>query len=124
MIVVVAGANGLVGSRLCLALVQLGVGVRAVVRRPGKAPAVQGVEEQVGDFANASFAARVLAGADAAISTVHPMGSDAEVQRRIGVVGSTTFAKGPRRNSVGELRRVGWCDPVIPFAVEVVAGEG
>jgi uncharacterized protein YbjT (DUF2867 family) len=85
MIVVVTGANGLVGSRLCAALAERGASVRAVVRRAGTAPRGPGIGEQVGDFADAGFAASVLAGADAAVTTVHPMGSDAQVQRRIGV---------------------------------------
>ena len=92
MIVVVTGASGLVGSRLCAALSERGVSVRAVVRRSGSAPAVPGVAEQVGDFTDAGFAASVLAGADAAVTTVHPMGSDGAVQRRIGVAGTTSFA--------------------------------
>jgi nucleoside-diphosphate-sugar epimerase len=93
VIVVVTGANGLVGSRLCAALAQRGVSVRAVVRRPGAAPAVDSVEERVGDFTDAGFAAEVLAGAGAAVSTVHPLGADGQVQRRIGVEGTTTFAR-------------------------------
>lgn len=93
VIVVVTGANGLVGSRLCAAIAQRGASVRAVVRRPGAAPEVAGVTEQVGDFADAAFAAPVLAGADAAVTTVHPMGSDGQVQRRIGVEGTLTFAR-------------------------------
>src|SRR3954463_8497367 len=34
--------------------------------------------------------------------------------------------RSPRRNSLGRCRRVGWCgrDGVVPFAVEVVAGDG
>ncbi|MCY7366423.1 MAG: NAD(P)H-binding protein [Frankiaceae bacterium] len=93
MIVVVTGANGLVGSRLCAALAGRGASVRAVVRRTGAMPAVPGVAEQVGDFTDTGFAASVLAGADAAVTTVHPMGSDGQVQRRIGVEGTTTFAR-------------------------------
>jgi 2-alkyl-3-oxoalkanoate reductase len=93
VIVVVTGANGLVGSRLCAALSQRGASVRAVVRRPGAAPAVPGVEEHVGDFTDIGFAAPVLAGADAAVTTVHPMGSHGEVQRRVGVEGTTAFAR-------------------------------
>jgi nucleoside-diphosphate-sugar epimerase len=93
VIVVVTGANGLVGSRLCAALRRRGASVRAVVRRPGAAPVAHGVTEQVGDFSDPAFAATVLAGADAAVTTVHPMGSDRAVQRRIGVEGTTTFAR-------------------------------
>ncbi len=92
MIVVVTGANGLVGSRLCAALAAGGTSVRAVVRRAGTAPTVAGVAEQVGDFTDAGFAARVLAGAEAAVTTVHPMGSDEAAQRRVGVEGTRTFA--------------------------------
>ena len=93
MIVVVTGANGLVGSRLCTLLAGRGVDVRAVVRRPGAAPVVPGVTEHVGDFTDPGFAASVLAGADAAVTTVHPMGSDGQVQRRIGVEGTAGFAR-------------------------------
>jgi nucleoside-diphosphate-sugar epimerase len=93
MIVVVTGANGLVGSRLCAALAERGASVRAVVRRSGAAPHAAGVAEHVGDFTDAGFAAGVLAGADAAVTTVHPMGSDGDVQRRVGVEGTTTFAR-------------------------------
>ena len=93
MIVVVTGANGLVGSRLCAALAERGADVRAVVRQPGAAPSLPGVVEHVGDFTDAGFAASVLAGADAAVTTVHPMGSAGDVQRRIGVEGTATFAR-------------------------------
>lgn len=93
MLVVVTGANGLVGSRLCAALAERGASVRAVVRRSGTAPAVPGVAEQVGDFTDTGFSASVLSGADAAVTTVHPMGSDEQVQRRIGVQGTTSFAR-------------------------------
>ncbi len=93
VIVVVTGANGLVGSRLCSALAGRGATVRAVVRRTGATPAVPGVAEQVGDFTDPGFAASVLAGADAAVTTVHPMGSAGEVQRRIGVEGTAGFAR-------------------------------
>ncbi len=63
------------------------------MRRAGAAPTVRGVEERVGDFTDTSFAAMVLAGADAAVTTVHPMGSDGEVQRWVGVEGTTSFAR-------------------------------
>lgn len=93
MLVVVTGANGLVGSRLCAALVERGADVRAVVRRPGLAPPAAGVLEHVGDFTDAAFAAAVLRDADAAVTTVHPMGSDEQTQRRIGVHGTATFTR-------------------------------
>ena len=106
MIVVVTGANGLVGSRLCAALAERGAGVRAVVRRAGAAPELPGVAEQVGDFTDAGFAASVLAGADAAVTTVHPMGSDREAQRRIGVEGTTSFARAAAEAGVARFVHV------------------
>ncbi len=93
MLVVVTGANGLVGSRLCAALVGQGAEVRAIVRRPGLAPTSPGVEELVGEFTDPTWAASVLEGADAAVTTVHPMGSDEATQRRVGVQGTVSFAR-------------------------------
>jgi nucleoside-diphosphate-sugar epimerase len=91
-IVVVTGANGLVGSHVVSALSERGATVRAVVRRPGTAPDVPGVEEHVGDFGDAAFAASVVAGADALVTTVHPLGGDADEQRRIGLDGTLAIA--------------------------------
>ena len=48
--------------------------VRAVVRRAGSAP-VLGVTEHVGDFADEGLAREVTKGADAVITTGHPIGS-------------------------------------------------
>lgn len=99
--VVVTGANGLVGAAVCAALAERGARVRAVVRRPGTAPAVRDVEERVGDFTDATFAAEVVAGADALVTTVHPMGDDRETQERIGVHGTTTIARAAADVGVG-----------------------
>ncbi len=94
--VVVTGANGLVGAHTCAALVERGAVVRAVVRREGTAPALAGVEEWVGEFHDPAFAASVTEGAGALVTTVHPMGSDLETQRRIGVEGTTVIATAAR----------------------------
>lgn len=92
-IVVVTGANGLVGSHVVSALSERGATVRAVVRRPGTAPDLAGVEEHVGDFGDRGFAARVVAGADALVTTVHPLDGDRDEQRRIGLDGTLAIAE-------------------------------
>ena len=92
-IVVVTGANGLVGSHVVAALSERGATVRAVVRRVGTAPDAAGVEEHVGDFADPDFAASVVAGADALVTTVHPLGSGREDQRRVGLDGTLVVAE-------------------------------
>lgn len=92
-VVVVTGANGLVGAHVCAALAERGANVRAVVRRAGTAPTIRDVEERVGEFTDEAFAAEVVAGADAVVTTVHPMGDDRETQERIGVQGTATVAR-------------------------------
>ena len=94
--VVVTGANGLVGGRVCATLAERGVPVRAVVRRPGTAPVLPGVEEVVGEFFDAELASQVTQGAVAVVTTVHPMGSDRETQHRIGVSGTAVMARAAR----------------------------
>jgi nucleoside-diphosphate-sugar epimerase len=105
-VVVVTGANGFVGARTCAALVERGATVRAVVRRAGAAPELPGVEERVGDFTDPAFAAEVLAGAEAAVTTVHPMGSDRATQERVGVAGTLAFAEAAGAVGVDRLVHV------------------
>jgi nucleoside-diphosphate-sugar epimerase len=105
-VVVVTGANGLVGAAVCRALVERGAQVRAVVRRAGTAPALEGVTEHVGDFADEGLAREVTQGADAVLTTVHPMGSSREVQHRVGVQGTPVLARAARDAGVARLVHV------------------
>jgi nucleoside-diphosphate-sugar epimerase len=104
--VVVTGANGFVGSHVCAALADRGVAVRAVVRRPGTAPALPGVEERVGDFQEPDFAAAVVDGASTVVTTVHPMSSDPVTQQRVSVEGTSTLARAARGAGVPLLVHV------------------
>jgi 2-alkyl-3-oxoalkanoate reductase len=92
-VVVVTGANGLVGSHVVTALAERGARVRAVVRRVGTAPQAPGVEEHVGEFGDPAFADEVVAGADALVTTVHPLGSGRDDQRRVGLDGTLVVAE-------------------------------
>ncbi|HJX43903.1 MAG TPA: NAD-dependent epimerase/dehydratase family protein [Geodermatophilus sp.] len=105
-VVVVTGANGLVGAAVCRALVERSAQVRAVVRRAGSAPVLDGVTEHVGDFADVSLARAVTPGADAVVTTVHPMGSSREVQHRVGVEGTPVLARAARDAGVARLVHV------------------
>jgi nucleoside-diphosphate-sugar epimerase len=105
-VVVVTGANGLVGNAVVRALVERSAQVRAVVRRAGSAPALDGVTEHVGDFADEGLARAVTRGADAVVTTVHPMGSSREVQHRVGVEGTPVLARAARDAGVARLVHV------------------
>lgn len=105
-VVVVTGANGLVGTAVCRALAARSAQVRAVVRRAGSAPVLDGVTEHVGDFADADVARAVTRGADAVVTTVHPMGSSRETQHRVGVEGTPVLARAARDAGVARLVHV------------------
>ena len=105
-VVVVTGANGLVGAAVCRALAERSAQVRAVVRRAGSAPALDGVTEHVGDPADPDLARAVTAGADAVVTTVHPMGSSREVQHQVGVDDTQVLARSARDAGVGRLVHV------------------
>ena len=105
-VVVVTGANGFVGSAVCRALVERPAQVRAVVRRAGSAPALDGVTELVGEFDDGGFAWVVTQGADAVVTTVHPMGSSRGVQHRVGVEGTPVLARAARDAGVARFVHV------------------
>jgi nucleoside-diphosphate-sugar epimerase len=124
-VVVVTGANGLVGAALCRALVERSAQVRAVVRRAGTAPALDGVTEHVGDFADESLAREVTRGADAVVTTVHPMGSSREVQHRVGVEGTPVIARAARDAGVARLVHVSTAGVYdLPAGAGDVADDG
>ncbi len=102
-VVVVTGANGLVGTAVSRALVERSAQVRAVVRRAGSAPALDGVTEHVGDFADEDLARAVTEGADAVVTTVHPMGSPRDVQHRVAVEGTPVLARAARDAGVARF---------------------
>lgn len=97
--IVVTGANGLVGAAVCHALVERGAAVRALVRRGGTAPVLEGVHEHVGDLTDPDVIRAVCTDADAFVHTVHPMGEDDAAQQRA-VEWATGVAQGAREAQV------------------------
>ena len=102
-VVVVTGANGLVGAAVCRALAERSAQVRAVVRRAGSAPVLDGLTEHVGDFADEDLARAVTRGADAVVTTVHPMGSPRDVQHQVAVEGTPVLARAARDAGVARF---------------------
>jgi 2-alkyl-3-oxoalkanoate reductase len=102
-VVVVTGANGFVGARICGALVERGARVRAIVRRAGTAPQLPGVVEVVGDFTEPELAAAVVPGTSSVVTTAHPMGSDRGAQQRIGVTGTLVLARAAASAGIDRL---------------------
>ena len=76
MKIAVIGASGNAGSRITAELVRRGHGVTAIVRHPEKIAAQAGVTAVKGDVADQAGLAHLLAGHDAAISSVRFLASD------------------------------------------------
>ena len=76
MKIAVIGASGNAGSRITAELVRRGHSVTAIVRNPEKVAAQSGVTPAKGDVGDQAGLARLLAGHDAAISSVRFLASD------------------------------------------------
>ena len=76
MKIAVIGASGNAGSRITAELARRGHAVTAIARNPNKIVAQANVTAVAGDVLDQAGLARLLAGHDAAISSVHFMASD------------------------------------------------
>ncbi|MDH7794656.1 MULTISPECIES: NAD(P)-dependent oxidoreductase [unclassified Beijerinckia] len=76
MKIALIGATGNAGSRILAELSQRGHKVTAIVRKPEAVPALPGVTAQKGDADDQAALAKLLAGHDAVISSVHFSASD------------------------------------------------
>lgn len=76
MKIALIGATGNAGSRILAELVRRGHQVTAIVRNPGKVPALTNVAARQGDVFDVDGLGQILSGHDAAISSVHFTASD------------------------------------------------
>lgn len=76
MKVALIGATGNAGSRILAELSRRGHMVTAIVRRTGRLPDLPGVTPREGDVGNPVELARLIAGHDAVISSLHFLQSD------------------------------------------------
>ena len=101
-VVVVTGANGFVGSRICAALVD-----RARPCVPScdarHRPAARGCRGVGRRLLRPRPRGQGGAGATAVVTTVHPMGTDRETQHRIAVEGTPVLARAARDAGVRRL---------------------
>jgi nucleoside-diphosphate-sugar epimerase len=70
---------------------------------------LDGLSEYIGDFGDPDFAATVVEGADAVVTTVHPMGSDRATQQRVAVEGTPLLARAARDAGVARFVHVSTC---------------
>lgn len=78
MSIALIGATGFIGSRILTELVSRGHAVTAIVRNPEKVPALPGATAVKGDIFDKDGLARLLAGHEVVISSVHYLASDAD----------------------------------------------
>jgi putative NADH-flavin reductase len=78
MKIAVIGASGQAGSRIVAELARRGHTVTAIARNPEKIVALAGVTARRGDAFDAAAMARLLAGHDVVISSIHFTASDPE----------------------------------------------
>jgi uncharacterized protein len=76
MKIAVIGASGNAGSRISAELARRGHAVTAIARNPGKIASLANVTAVTGDVLDQAGLARLIAGHDAAISSVHFTASD------------------------------------------------
>jgi uncharacterized protein len=76
MKIAVIGASGNAGSRITAELARRGHAVTAIARHPEKIAALPGITAKQGDVMDQASLAQLLAGHDAAISSVHFTASD------------------------------------------------
>lgn len=76
MKIAVIGASGNAGSRIAAELTRRGHAVTAIARHPEKIAALPGITAKRGDVMDQASLAQLLAGHDAAVSSVHFTASD------------------------------------------------
>jgi nucleoside-diphosphate-sugar epimerase len=98
-LVAVTGATGFIGTSLCISLLQSGYRVRALVRRPERAVALEhaGVELQPGDLGNSDSLAKLAAEADVVIHCAGAVrGSSQRAFDRVNVDGTAELLRAVR----------------------------
>jgi nucleoside-diphosphate-sugar epimerase len=93
--VLVTGANGFVGGRVCRRLADGGAEVRALVRRAGSSGLddVPGITEVIGDFTDEQDAARAVDGVDAVVHCAATAGDDLDRARHVNTHGTRVIAR-------------------------------
>src|SRR5947209_14651808 len=79
MKVAVIGASGQAGSRITAELSRRGHTITGIARDPSKIAALPGVTTKAGDAYDKAGLARLLAGHDAVVSSVHFSASDPDI---------------------------------------------
>lgn len=120
--VVLTGGTGFVGSCVAKRLAALGIPIRAIVRRPGESPELQGpgIVEIRGDFVDPAAAGPAAKGADIVVHCAAAGGPDLDPVRRVNTEGTRTMVEAALAGGCRRFIHISTCSVYDTTGLETV----